>query len=289
MEAFYKQWMHRLVRYALISTGMLCGLANAQIFDLRAQAPLSVEALANTLQGADVILLGELHDNPHHHHARAQLIALLNNAKRAVVAEHLSAPDSVTFSGSTLESLVASGFNPEAWAWPLHAPLFDAVRASGASVIGGNLPKGFSKDIFKNRQQAFSPQALHVYQQSTLSDTARQSLDQDLINGHCGQLPEQYLEPMRMVQRATDISMAIALIKNKPALLVAGNGHVRKDYGVPQVLAATDSALKIVSIGFYEQSPDMRDELQSLSTKYDLVWFTEPTKRENPCENFTLK
>lgn len=289
MEAFYTQWMRRLVCFALISTGMLCGLVNAQIFDVKAQVPLPVEALANTLQEADVILLGELHDNPHHHRARAQLIDLLKDARRAVVTEHLSAPSSVTFSGSTLDSLESAGFSPQAWGWPLHAPLFDAVRASGASVIGGNLPKGFSKDIFKNRQQAFPPQALHIYQQSPLSDTARQSLNQDLINGHCGQLPEQYLEPMRLVQRATDISMAIALIKNKPALLVAGNGHVRKDYGVPQVLAATDAALKIISIGFYEQSSDMRDQLQSLSAKYDYVWFTEPATRENPCENFTLK
>lgn len=289
MKAINKQWTHRLVRCVLASMTILCGLAHAQIFDATTQSPLSEETLVKQLQGADVVLLGELHDNPHHHTARAQLITLLNDARRTVVAEHLSAASSVIFSGSTLGALESAGFSPQSWGWPLHAPLFDAIRASGASVVGGNLPKGFSKDIFKNRQQAFPAQSLRVYQQSPLADTARQSLDQDLINGHCGQLPEQYLEPMRLVQRATDISMAIELIKNKPALLVAGNGHVRKDYGVPQVLAATDAALKIVSIGFYEQSSDMGEQLQSLGAKYDFVWFTEPAKRENPCENFTLK
>jgi len=289
MEAINKRWTQRLTQIVLVSVGMFCGLANAQIFDLKTRAPLSADMLAKKLQGADLILLGELHDNPHHHHARAQLINLLHEAPRTVVAEHLSAASSVTFADSTLRSLESAGFNAQAWGWPLHAPLFNALRANGSPVIGGNLPKGFSREIFKNRQHAFSEQALRIYQQATLTNTARETLDQDLINGHCGQLPEQYLEPMRMVQRATDISLATELIKNKPALLIAGNGHVRKDYGVPQVLAARDPALKITSVGFYEQHGDTLEQLQSLSEKYDFVWFTEPAQRENPCENFTLK
>ena len=61
---------YRLTAFVLIV--LFCyDLAAAQILDLTSGREISVEVLAERLRSADVVLLGELHDNPHHHQARA--------------------------------------------------------------------------------------------------------------------------------------------------------------------------------------------------------------------------
>lgn len=63
------------------------------------------------------------------------------------------------------------------------------------------------------------------------------------------------------------------------AVLIAGNGHVRRDLGVPYYLrAAGVRADQIVSIGYLE-APE-RD------APYDLVKLTDGVDRGDPCAEF---
>ena len=55
------------------------------VVDLRSQATVNQEQLIAELISADYILLGELHDNPHHHEARSRLIAAIASKKYAAV------------------------------------------------------------------------------------------------------------------------------------------------------------------------------------------------------------
>jgi uncharacterized iron-regulated protein len=265
------------------------GLAAAEILDLASGKEISEPVLAERLRSADIVLLGELHDNPFHHQARASFIPRFANAKTTVVAEHLPAGRRVSATGDVGSDLEAAGFNRGGWGWPLHQPLFESVLGRGYALIGGNLPAGFSKELMKQGQAAMALSMARSYEQSTLPDTARTRLEQDLIDGHCGKLPEKYLATMKLVQRATDISMATALLAHRPAILVAGNGHVRRDYGVPQVLAALDPSLKITSVGFYESGSDRAELIKSLAGRYDFIWLTDKAQRSDPCENFKLK
>lgn len=56
-------------------------------------------------------------------------------------------------------------------------------------------------------------------------------------DGHCGLLPDTQMAPMTRIQIARDRSMAQAalarLAPGQTVLLVAGNGHVRRDLGIP--------------------------------------------------------
>lgn len=263
--------------------------AGAQIFDLRSLDEISEQALAERLRSQDIVLLGELHDNARHHALRAGLIARFAVAGATIVAEHLPAASRVRFSGALQADLEAAGFDAKGWGWPLHQPLFDGLRAQALPLVGGNLPKGFSKQLMTKGAEALSAPLAQAYQASPLSPQATQRLDQDLIDGHCGQLPDRYLAPMRLVQRATDVSMANVLLNHRPSVLVAGNGHVRKDYGVPQVLQALAPTLKIVSVGFYESGADRQELVKSLAGRYDYVWLTDRAERSDPCEGFKLK
>ncbi len=251
------------------------------IIDLRSQTPVNQEQLIAHLISADYILLGELHDNPHHHEARGRLIAAIANKKYAAVVEYLPTGPLVQFSGSTLQSLEQAGFSPKAWPWKLYQPLFEAIRVSGLPLYGSNLDRSISKTIFSGGP---IPAAMESdYQKSALASDAKRILENDLIDGHCGKLPAQYLEPMFRVQRLTDISMAQVMMRHSPAILLAGNGHVRHDYGVPQVLRSLEPSRKRVSIGFIEEDRRDAKALAKLAKLYDFAWIAPSIERADPC------
>jgi uncharacterized iron-regulated protein len=85
------------------------------------------------------------------------------------------------------------------------------------------------------------------------------------------------LPGMRLAQRARDAAMLAALenAPGRPAILVAGNGHVRKDYGIPSLMGTSSH----VSVGFIESPvPDATQYRM-----YDYVWVTDPAQREDRC------
>jgi uncharacterized iron-regulated protein len=274
---------------SLLALMLVAHVSHARIIDLHTEQEITEQMLVERLRTQDVVLLGELHDNAQHHALRAGLISQIKRDKLSVIAEYLPSGVRVKRAGALLSDLEAAGFDAKGWQWPLHSPLFDAVLAANMPLIGGNLPKGFSRQLFEQGESALPAPMARAYQTASLSPEASRHLDQDLIDGHCGKLPDKYLQPMRLVQRATDLSMAQALLDHAPSVLLAGNGHVRKDYGVPQALAALTPALKLAAVGFYEADTPREELVKSLRGRYDIVWISEPAERSDPCENFKIK
>ncbi len=274
---------------SLLALVLVAHVSHARIIDLHTEQEITEQMLVERLRTQDVVLLGELHDNAQHHALRAGLISQIKRDKLSVIAEHLPSGVRVKRAGGLLSDLEAAGFDAKGWQWPLHSPLFDAVLAANMPLIGGNLPKGFSRQLFEQGESALPAPMARAYQTASLNPEASRHLDQDLIDGHCGKLPDKYLQPMRLVQRATDLSMAQALLDHAPSVLLAGNGHVRKDYGVPQALAALTPALKLTAVGFYEADTPREELVKSLRGRYDIVWISEPAERSDPCENFKIK
>ena len=285
-----RHWMTLISRpLALIVFLLIVRHSAAQVIELATGKEISEQALSDRLRTADIVLLGELHDNRRHHDLRGQLIAGMNGRRRTVVAEHLPQGGPVRFNADTRADLEAAGFDPAGWEWPAHEKLYDQIRASGIPLVGGNLPREQAKQIFMQGVSALPERMAQTYEKARLDATAEKALDRDLVEGHCGKLPDRYLLRMRFAQRMTDIALTHALLDHKPSVLVAGNGHVRKDYGVPQVIAAMAPDLRLISVGFLERSSDSRELIQSLAGQYDFVWFTERADRKDPCENFNLK
>jgi len=283
--------LSRLLSPLLSLIGVLLAIqtTHAQIIDLRSGQEISEQTLVDGIREQDIVLLGELHDNAKHHALRARLVKQIARDKLTVIAEHLPSGARVKREGGLLTDLEAAGFDAKAWQWPLHSPLFDAVRGANLQLIGGNLPKGFSKQLVGQGESGLPTPMAQAYQTAYLSADAIKKLDQDLIDGHCGRLPEKYIQPMRLVQRATDLSMAQALLDHVPSVLVAGNGHVRRDYGVPQILSALAPSLRIIAVGFYETDSPREELVKSLAGRYDVVWLSEPAERSDPCEDFKIK
>ena len=85
---------------------------------------------------------------------------------------------------------------------------------------------------------------------------------------------------------AVVLPLVILAVGQTTALLLAGNGHVRRDYGVPVLLDALASARKTITVGFLESDKTFELHDAALKARYDFIWITNPATREDPCLNF---
>lgn len=273
---------------SLVGCALTRGAPAERIVDLRSGRDIDRESLRQRLLDSDVALLGELHDNVHHHARRGELLASFGRPV-TVVAEHLSAGTTAALrpglsGGALREALEAAGFDARGWQWPLHEPLFAALARAGHTLVGGNLERDVARRIAREGEPAL-PLALRTWTEAApLVPSARRALDDDLRESHCGQLPAARLPGMAAAQRGRDASMAQALVdaldRSRPAVLLAGNGHVRRDYGVPQLLQARRADLRTLSVGFLEAGMPLADA----AGLHDVAWIAEPVRREDPCK-----
>ena len=108
--------------------------------------------------------------------------------------------------------------------------------------------------------------------------------NQAIQEGHCNMMPAQAIGPMVQGQIARDVWMASVVnsVQNQMVILVAGNGHVRKDAGVYQWLSPDHRARTRV-FGYVEQAD------QSNADWFDQTHVVTPFEREDPCLVFTKK
>ena len=94
--------------------------------------------------------------------------------------------------------------------------------------------------------------------------------------GHCNALPAAMLPAMARAQIARDAFMALKIHEHRArgALLLAGNGHVRRDIGVPRWLPA---ASDVHVVGYLETADDE-------GSRYDRTVVTARAARADPCE-----
>lgn len=239
-----------------------------------------------SLPTADVYILGEVHDNPAHHQNQAQAIAAL--VPTAVVFEMLTPSQAHRITADNRVDAVAleKALGWEASGWPdfnVYDPVFKAT--GNAAIHGGNLArtevrraiKEGAAAVFGDRAQAFGlTEALAAVEQVDREAGQREA--------HCNALPENLLAGMVEAQRLRDAVLADAVIKawretGGPVVLITGNGHARRDTGVPLMLAKAAPDLTVLTIGQFEQNaPDM--------PPFDLYLITPPSEREDPCLAF---
>lgn len=267
--------------FVLVLTGCAAWQAEPErIIEVASGREVTRAALLERLRAADYVLLGELHDNRRHHVLRGELVVDLG-PRAAVVAEHLPKGRRVGAGDDLKARLTAAGFDAKAWDWPIHEPLFGPILAQGLPVSGGNAPADEVRNVARGNEAALPAPAKDLLDAAPLSADARSALDADLSAGHCGRLPAARVPAMRAAQRLRDATLWTALkeANGRPGVLVAGNGHVRRDYGVPQLSAASVAPGRLVSVGFVES------RAEATGAPYDYAWVTVKAKREDPCRS----
>jgi uncharacterized iron-regulated protein len=91
-------------------------------------------------------------------------------------------------------------------------------------------------------------------------------------------LPEMMVGGMVNAQVARDIWMARIVRDQQPrdVVLIAGNGHVRKDIGVGYWIHQVAPALTVRSVGFIEGREN--------GGRYDSIQTLAPQQRDDPCK-----
>ena len=261
------------------------------IYDTAGDAFIGEATLVARLAAARFPLLGEVHDNPAPHAARARLLRELAATGRhpAVVLEQFDLPYDTALvtaqrAGADAEALAdAGGLDRRAWQWPLHAPIVTAALDLHLPIHAGNVPLVQLRPLFEHAAVPAEWRALLAtarwsgQQETALRDEIRES--------HCGSLPERLVPGFAAAQRVRDALMARALVADATAdgaVLIAGNGHVRHDRGVPVYLPQGQSA----SVGFVEVDDVPADPLRSARAAravYDYVWLIPGVARDDPC------
>lgn len=279
-------------------TGRIWDVSSARFIDRR--------SFVSRLGRADFLLLGERHDNPDHHLLQAEVLRSLIAAGRrpavgfemfglddaTAIAEHLAAaPKDAAGLGRVVH------WNERGWPdWAMYQPIAEAALGAKLRVVPTNLPLATVRKMRSAGLAALEPQATRALGlDRPLSESMTARLAADIRASHCGYASEESVKAMLAVQRARDAQMAQSLIAaGAPdgAVLVAGAGHVRNDYGIPVYLSAEAPGRRVISIAFLEVD-DRKPEPHNYALPYadgrlpfDYVWFTPRVDDENPCEKF---
>lgn len=272
------------------------------IWDARAVRSASREALHSALRGARYRLLGEVHDNPDHHDFQLDCLnALGESGLRPVVAfEQLDREYEPTLQrvlaagGATAEAVAnTTNFDRKNWGWDFYRPLIEAALRHGMPIGAANLSRAAAGQIVKSGLDALGEgRATALRIDAAWSEARNHLLREIIVDGHCRALPESLVPGMVLAQRARDATLAEALLNPGPdgAVLIAGNGHVRRDIGVPLYLREARPSESILSIGLLEVESGVTDPAEYLAgsaggeAQYDFVWFSPRWDRPDPCE-----
>lgn len=258
-------------------------------------------------------LLGEVHDNADQHRLRALLIDEMGGGgsvvRPAAVFEHIRADQQRALAefadfnaGAGRLGRAEDLFRLLDWdksGWPdrkQFAPLFDAVINAKLPIAAGDPPRDQIKKVAKQGEAALpAEERKRLGLDKPLPAASQDGLLDELEKSHCGLMPKTAFGNLAYAQRYRDASLADAALKaaerHGSAILLAGNGHVRGDRGVPWYIHARAPEKKIVTVLLIEveegktkpEEYDLKgDDGQPIA---DFVVFTPRTERPDPCED----
>jgi uncharacterized iron-regulated protein len=269
-----------------------------RIWDVGAQRFVDEATVIARLAQARYVLLGEKHDNPDHHALQARMVrALAAGARRPAVAFEMFSPSRADALARHLADRPrdsagigeAVAWDASGWpSWTMYEPIARAALDAGLPMVVANLDVERVRAVSRQGVAALDPALVtrHGLDQP-LAAGAHDALAAELRDAHCGRMSEARLPGMVAAQRARDAAMAEALLTapgGDGAVLIAGSGHVRNDFGVPVYLRRLDPAGLAVSVAFVEVNARRRDVGSYGSLPFDYVWFTPAVDGEDPCE-----
>ena len=236
------------------------------------------------------MILGEQHDHPDHHRLEGRVIAeLAAGGRRPAVFLEMFAIDRAPQlrrhwkSGNrALEAFYdAVGWDTLGWgSRPLWQPLFETLLRLELEPRAANRPR--------------SPPLEEPPTGHELAPAHASALAETIRDAHCGVLDDRGAARMVAVQQARDAQLALSLdLHHAPQrILVTGQGHARRDRGVPYQLRLDPRKGRdgIATLHFASVDPEHRDEPQydelAATFSADFIWWTPRHDLRDPCERF---
>lgn len=232
-----------------------------------------------------VLLFGETHDNGEGHRLRA--VALRQRIEagwRPAIAmeqfdrEHQADLDAALRACADADCVVTRAApGKSSWNWAFYKPVIALAMQYKLPLLAANLSRTDAGKVIRDGLPAAldAGEITRYGLDKPLPSEVLSAQVEEVRSGHCGMLPDEMLEPMARAQIARDVVMAETLRSHAAAgvVLIAGNGHVRRDIGVPYWLR--QQGLTTLSVGYLEQAASKGE--------FDEVHRIVAATRPDPC------
>jgi len=236
-------------------------------------------AMPGVTSAPTIVLLGEVHDNAALHALRLEAFkALLGTGARPALLmeqfdrEHQADIDRVRAASPTLDAdaVISAGAGSPSWDWAFYKPFVELALANGLPLVAVNVSRADARQVMLQGLEKTGFDA-------RLPADVERAHAADIESSHCGMIGAAQAHAMALAQVARDQFMARMIEANAAhgAVLLAGNGHVRKDVGVLRWLSPASKGRSSV-VGFLEGGDDD-------ASAYDQVYQAAPQPREDPC------
>lgn len=244
------------------------------------------------LSGDGVVLLGEVHDNAEQHRLRLAVLrrALAAGWRPALVMEQFDTDRQVDIDRARREQPGNAQFLIDraapansGWDWTHYRGFVELALDNGLPLIAGNLSRTSATQVARRGLEAtFGAERLRELGLDRPIEQAWQAAqEREIHEGHCAALPASALPGLALAQFARDAVMAELLRRHARhgALLLAGNGHVRRDIGVPRWLGDLDPR-RLFVVGYLEPGGGGH------AGRFDAEVVTPAAVRPDPCAAF---
>lgn len=303
--------MKLLARLLPLLTAALVGGCSAQppttldghplagrVWDVAQQRFIEPGEAERRIVAADIVLLGETHDNPVHHAIQARLLqhALAAGRRPALALEQIdtewqAAVDAARAERAGAAAIGAAGKVAAGWQWPFYEPLVTLAVEHRLPIVAANVSRTRTRSIASEGLAALGPgEAERLGLAAEWPAPRRAAMRQILVDGHCGS-DSPMIDKLIDVQRARDAIMADVILGAGAdgVFAIIGRGHARADLGVPLYLQQRGNGRRVLSLGMVEVSESRRqpaDYADAGGGAHDLLWFTPRAVRPDPCAGF---
>lgn len=266
-----------------------------RVWDVRAERFIEPAEAEARMAAAPIALLGETHDNPVHHRIQRRVL------ERAVVlgrepvlameqfdVEWQAAIDAARAAHEPAAAVVRAGHGSKGWIWSLYEPLVAFALEHDLPVVALNLSRSRALEVAHKGFEALGTGEVQRLALDRTWNAAREAaMHRAIVAGHCGQ-DDPFIDRLVEAQRARDAVMADRILAHAEHGVIAtiGRGHARRDLGVPLYLAERAPGQSVLAVGLVEVDPDLEAPqayAEVSGGQFDLVWFTRPAEREDPC------
>lgn len=259
------------------------------------------EVFSAMLAGADVVYVGESHDQRFTHLAQLEALKILASAKKNKVIVGFEMLNSglqpvldryASGQISEQEFISQSDWKKE-WGFDfgLYKPLFDYIRKNKLQAAALNVPRAAIKKIARGGMGALSPEEKKALPEevSINHDPLYISYLRSAYSGH-GDTPimktitwDNYLLSMAAWNEGMGHSAVKAIRKHKghAMLVIAGNGHVIYNAGIPFSIRTRLPGLEHLSV-YTEDIEKAEDFRENPSPLADLIWFVRHERKTVP-------
>lgn len=285
-----------------------------QIYDNKQQQYSQAEFLT-TIEDADVIYLGEQHQNNQHHefqlivlqHLIAQgktpsialeavpftlTSALLSYANLGASLGHSASPEHQDIADAILKQKLQWQEEDSDGQWRHYGKIIQLARQHQLTIVGMDLPKSL-----RHRITNLGTDKLTMVEKSLLApsdfsdDLYQQMMFQQFKQAHCGYGHEEYLSRLYDNWIARNDRMASTIMQlsqqnnDRPIVVIVGHGHTQFGMGIYERVNALSPTLSQVNLTFRaiknsnDQASNHIGEFQfaehNFGFGYDYYWFSK--------------